>query len=276
MFFLHSPYMTSFFLLILFIGSNVTHNFAHASPPRSQVSASVDYLFLKHVNYNIDGYTLNIDKGWLPGVQLAYSNTSGRLKSTFAFAKYRGDVNYDGQISSTLYSSTTTEDLSLISYRLDKNRPGKLFQFFGMASFQRWNRNILSPNASPQNRQYQWLSVEGGLRLNLHLSRSNQIYANVGISRTFFSRVLLDLTDIDKGKPLLDLSNEFGASVNLIYQHNFTRHHRIQFFSKTNYWRFGRSNTRTIENNDGSVDLFTEPRSETLTNAIGFSYLYRF
>ena len=271
-----TPFNRSFFAFaVLSIFILVVSKTAY-SASLSQVSASANYLFLKHANYNANGITTNAEKGWLPGVQFSISNRKKYLKGTFTIEAFIGDAEFDQELADGMLHSQTREQLNRFSYRLDYNQPRKFYQFYAMGTFNNWKRDTRTQDSiSVPGRQYQWWRLDAGVQIEMYDSPRNTLQADFAISHDLLSEMLLDLTQENLGKPLLKLDNKVGGSINIVFKHRFSRDHSGEFFAKTNYWQFGSSNTRKISNSTQTY-IVKEGESQSLTSSIGAAYVYHF
>ncbi|MDH5256607.1 MAG: hypothetical protein OEX07_01325 [Gammaproteobacteria bacterium] len=265
-------FQTSLLALFLF--------FAYESPAiastSNKVSVSADYLFFKHENYNVKDETLNSEKGWIPGLQVAYKSISKNLEGIALLEKYTGDVSFDGIATNGPFSSKTNEDLTRFSYRLNAEQSRSDYNFYTLLSFHNLRRNILSTaSISGREYQYQWLSLEGGVTVDLYSTRKNVISAEFGLSRTLFSKLQIDLSKNNLGKPVLRLGDKFGGSASLTYKHMFNRYNGVNLLLQIKYWQFGKSESKSITN-DSTTEMITEPQSQSLSTALGIGYFYKF
>ena len=260
-----------FFSSLLLVTSSL-----HGQESATLIQVSGDYLLVEHTNKDLNGEELNSEKGWLPGVQVAISHKSKRMIGTFSAEKYSGNASFEGQASNGAFVSDTFHDLTRLTYRLDSNQPWQTYQFYGAYSFNNWHRNVESRgNVSGINRQYQWSTMEAGVRLGLYASRKTVANADIGVSRSFFSKMLINLREHNLGKPLLRLKDKFGFAATLGVKHMFNRKHGVNLCVKARYWQFGVSDIRAVENEIEKVEV-REPESKTLNTAVSASYLYIF
>jgi len=241
------------------------------SATKTWVSASANATYLKHENYDANGYTTNTESGWLPGAQIAVFRSSKYLISRFSFDAYSGNIGFKKIESNNISTSQTAEKLARISYRLDFNRPRQFYHFYSKLSFNDWQRDVQRDNA----RRYQWWRGEAGIQLKAYHSRYNMAYFDFAVSRNLFNKMLLDLSASNMGKPLLKPKSKFGGSANAVYAHRFNRKQTGELYVQINYWQFGKSNSRIIRNNVETLEV-RENESQSITSSIGMRYSYRF
>jgi len=271
------PVLRPFSVLLLLFLTNITVFASTFSPSKNtQISASAEYMYLKHENYDEDGFVVNSEDGFIPGFGISLISTSRKMIGGFSLEMYSGSTDFTAELSDGFFESRTTQRLSCFSYHLKTNMWRRLFQFYGVASFNDWQRDIAAKGVILNlERRYQWWSLEVGTQLNIDVTRDDTLSAEIGVSRTVFSEMQMDLSQSNLGKPLFKLQDKFGLSVKLSFKHMFNKKHGGNLFANAKYWQFGPSNTRTINNNIDTITI-KESESQSLATAFGATYFYLF
>jgi len=262
----------TFSLMLLVILGYLSSTTASAAPSKNRFSSSLMYSYFKHTNeeYNTS------ESGWLPGINLNLSHKNGNMRGIIAADLYIGDAEFIVKNGSSSNITTATDEKFVqFSYRLENNKPSSFYQFYGVASLQRWNRDINSNNTvTGISRKYEWWTIEAGMQLNIMRSTPNLFHVNLGITRSLFNEIQIDLRKQNLGKPLFKPSEDFGVTTSINFVHRFRRNKGIRISADARYWRFSEA-TRSVDF-QGQKTVITESASESLLITTKLSYFFHF
>ena len=263
-------------IYFILLASIALFPFAAIAASSTQLSAGMDYLFLKHENYDENSFVLNTESGWIPGVQLTMSTMSSRWQGQATLEAYKGEISYQEQMSDKVSNSVVQQDLTRLSYRLEKFNSQKAYRFYGLILFQSWDRNSQS-NADiiGRNNKYRWVTLEGGFHYDLYKTKHHELNIEFGASRTLFSKALMDKTNEGLGKPLVSLNDKFGFSQKFSYRYILNRKSGIELLMQTRYWQFSSSDVKRVTIGNTTTDV-SEPESQSLSFSLGATYFYQF
>ena len=239
--------------------------------------AAAELMYFDYEETDINGSTLNQETGFIPGISVAASRPYRSIVHSLEFSAYGGEVNYDGQTQAGQPHQTTTEQsIYRLQYRLSGSLENTDADLYGKVYWQQWDRDI-QPNNGVLGlfERYRWWSIEAGVEVPLMRKDRQNLLLELGVLTTLNGTILVDLSDVGFGEPVLNLGHGIGFSGELRYEIRQGPDGKLHFGIRYRNWEFGRSNSETVS--DGTSFLtITEPDSQTAQTILFASYSHRF
>ena len=241
------------------------------------VDLSARLLNFNYEEFDQSGQSLNKESGIIPGLSISASKTLNNYTNTIGVEIYSGQVDYDGHTQAGApHKTITDEQLYQPFYRLNWSPKNNNSSIYGKVAWQQWDRNIFSRNnISGLFEQYQWWVFEAGLLATLSENNINKWQLAFSVSKISNGTIKIDLDTQGFGQPELNLGDGLGVSGALLFAHNLTNKNSVELSLEHRYWRFGRSNSKTISNGLNTF-IITEPRSVSNHTIVSINYKYYF
>lgn len=247
---------------------------ALAQPAKgSEVNFAGSALHFGYQEFDDAGKLLDREDGFIPGMKLGLSHTSGKWVVAGDFSFHGGDVIYTGQTNSGIPISTDTkQNIADIAIRTEYwiNNPHSLnFALYFGAGYHYWNRNIqpaVTSGGAPVSgllEIYTWWTGFLGLKAEIYQSDSSRWLLDARLVQTIKPEIAIDFNGQYENTSLA-LGEKLGVRLSLpsSYPINQTTRLSIEPFAET--YELGRSNTGTLANNGIPVGTVFEPYSKTI------------
>jgi hypothetical protein len=248
---------------------------AQAAADPYVLSLGADIRYFDYEEFGASSQSLDHETGFIPGIKIAGEKFAFALRHMAEFGIWGGGVDYDGQTQSGQpHRTKTDETIYRLLYRIDWQPTDDDGSLYAKACWQNWDRDIMpADGVSGLFERYQWWTIEAGLRATLWQQPNHSLAFELGVLKTSYGTIQIDLSDSGYGKPVLDLGDGLGASVSLEYALKLTSSKRMRLGIGYRRWKFGRSNNKAVSNGASTI-IITEP--DSLSNQITLSVGYQF
>jgi len=206
------------------------------------------------------------ETGWLPGLEGRFKLAWQRTTLSVDLAYYSGDVDYDGQTSSSVRIDSSTDegilDISInAAYQLRLGLPPRVSVYAG-GGYRHWDRDIESVGAvSGLDEAYQWWRAAAGARLRWPAG-VNEWSLDGRLTRTVNPQV-----EVDFGNTFDAATLDLGARWGWRTAASWLRHvgPRLAAGLSVFYesWDLGQSGVETLISNGVPAGTVFQPRSES-------------
>jgi len=243
--------MYRFIIFLAFAAFPLQNTFAETN-----ISVSPGIMYFNYEEFDLNDVTLDTEIGFLPGISFLIKEKQHSLGAHI----FSGEVEYDGQTQLGVpHKTDTDETLYYLFYRHDFLTTNQHNFFVGL-NYQFWERFIQANNGvGSLYEEYSWWSAEAGIK---YTTDNQHLILEVAGFRTFNGDILIDLSNLGYGEPVLNLGDKFGLRSLLAVNLKTDSFSSMQMGVEYKYWGFGRSNTETLSNGITAISI-VEPESKS-------------
>ena len=237
---------------------------------------------LQHFGYqefDDGGDSINQENGWIPGLQVGFSEALRLLTLSGSVSYFAGRVDYEGETQRAQpFSSDTDQKYIRASIGVARRvstagMPG--FDVFADLGIRVWDRNIRGDDrVSGLLEEYQWWEAALGVGMPFKTSLRREWRLESALLYILDPRLTVVLPEFDD--PTLELGEGLGLRIQA--QHRWWTESGIGFrlTAFAEGWNFGRSNDQPLVRNGVTQGMVHEPRSESRHWGISFSVSRRY
>lgn len=234
-----------------------------------------------YTEYATDGDILNRETGYLPGIGLDLSRTSGNTTIGLHGHAYSDRVDYDGQTQAgdphTTQTNTGFYEIGL--FTSIQIIPKKHLLTFGLSQ-NYWVRDILSKGSVLGLYElYHWNTVRSGYQYQTDLGAH---HLNFGIEQLWHINNSMDVDFDGSNSTSIPLKDGFGWQWNVNYSRKLQNQWMVSIGHQWQYWSTERSNSVLVQTKSGpiiimnrEVRLKTESLTSLLVTIINFIILLK-